>query len=182
MRARILALAVVAVLAWSTGPVSGHEGAGALALEQSSPVTGNQVRYVVRLTTVNDGHAAVNATITATLVAADGTPQTPVPLAAVDEDGRYGATITFPAPGAWAVRFTAVKPPAVLNQSVTITAPSTTMTVTTTTTAPPTTTSTATENGEAGVSGSNGPLIVGLLGVGAVLAGAGAWAARRRKA
>ena len=186
MRARrSLAAAVLVVWAWSAGLAAAHEGKGALTLEQSTPVTDNQVRYVVRLVSVNDGHGAVNATVTATLLAADGTAQTPVRLAAVDEDGRYGATVTFPAPGAWTVRFTAVKPPAVLNQAATITAPTTT-----TTTVPPTTTTTAPEGdrpvgetpaGEAGGSGGNGPLVVGLLAAGAAVAGAGRWARHRKR-
>lgn len=176
---RGLAAAVLWVLAWSAGPAAAHEGAGALALEQSTPVTDNQKRYVVRLTSVNDGHGAVNATVTATLVAADGAAQTPVPMPAVDEDGRYAATVTFPAPGTWTVRFTAVKPPAVLEEQAIITAPTTT-----TTTAPPTPTPTASPDGDggAGGSGGNGPLVVGLLAAGAAVAGAGSWAAKRRKA
>ena len=182
MRARsTLAAAVMAILAWSVWPAAAHEGAGRLALEQSTPATDNQVRYVVRLTSVNDGHGAVNVTVTATLVAADGKAQTPVPLMALDEDGRYGATITFPAPGTWTVRFTAVKPPAVLEQPATIAAPTTTTTVPppTTTTAPTTTTSPP--DGEAGGSGGKGPLVIGLLAAGAAVAGAGGWAAKRRK-
>lgn len=137
MRARrsLAAAVVVAAAAWAAWPAAAHEGAGGLTLEQSIPVSDNQVRYVVRLVSVNDGHGAVKATVTATPIAADGKAQTPVPLAEVDEDGRYGATVTFPAPGAWTIRFTAVKPPATLAQPVTIAAPTTT-----TTTAPPTTT------------------------------------------
>lgn len=177
MRTRILALAIAAMLAWSAGPVTAHEGAGDLAIEESSPVTDNQVRYVVRLISVNDGHGAVNATVTATAVAADGTAQTPVPLMAVDEDGRYAATITFPAPGTWTVRFTAVKPPAVLEQPATIAAPAST---TTTTTALPATTATAPPNDEDAGSGGNGPIVGALLAAGVLVIVVAVWAAKRR--
>lgn len=182
---RALAVAVLAALAWLPGPAAAHEGAGGLALEQATPVADNQIRYVVRLTSINDGHGAVNATVTATIVAAGGAAQTPVPLTAVDEDGRYAATLTFPGPGAWTVRFTAVKPPAVLEQAATIAPP------TTTSTAVPTTTTTSPGSGDdpgqelpGGGSGGSGkgPLVAGLLAAGAVAAGGGAWAAKRRKA
>ena len=184
---RSLAVAVLVAQAWAAGPAAAHSGAGGLALEQATPVAESQIRYVVRLTSVNDGHGAVKATVTATLVVAGGAAQTPVPLTAVDEDGRYAATLTFPAPGAWTVRFTAVKPPAVLEQAATIAPP------TTTSTAVPTTTTTTALPGsgddpgqelpDGGSGGSGkGPLVAGLLVAGAVAAGGGAWAAKRRKA
>lgn len=174
---RSIGAVVVALIACLAGPAAAHEGAGRLALEQSTVMSDSQVRYVVRLVSVSDGHGAPNATVTATLVAADGTRQTPVPLAAVDEDGRYGATITFPAPGSWTVRFTAVKPPAVLEQPTTIAAPVTTTTMTTTT-APPTTTA---PGGEDRGAAGNGPLVGAIVAAGAAAAGAGMWAAKRRK-
>lgn len=178
---RRFAAVVLALLAWSAGPAAAHEGKGALTLEESATTADDQVRYVVRLITVSDGHAAVNATVTATLVAADGTARTPVPLPALDEDGRYGTTITFPAPGSWTVRFTAVKPPATLAQPVTIAAPTTTTTAATTTTNTTAAVTTTSGTPDRDTDGSGAPVAAGIVAAGGVAVGAGVWAARRRR-
>lgn len=178
MRTRLLLLVVGALASAMAAPAVAHEGAGTLAVEQAEAAADGQVRYVVRLTWNNDGHAALDATVNATLIGADGTPQTPVPLPAADQDGRYAATVTFPAPGNWTVRFTAVKPQATLEQAATIAAPATTSTLapTTATTAAPDV-EPAPDSGSSSGGGSFLPAIV----VGAVLGGAAAWFFRRRR-
>lgn len=115
-------------------PAGAHEGEGEFFVEAREP-QGSGFRYVVRLTWTNDGHAALDSTVTATAIAADGTPQTPVTLAPLDQDGRYAALVPSPAGGPYTVRFTAVTPEA--TAEVTQRPPPTT--TTTTQPAPPTT-------------------------------------------
>jgi hypothetical protein len=82
----------------------------------------------VRLTWSNDGHAALDSTVTATPVRGDGTTATPVPLTPLDEDGRYEATVAFADPGSWTVRITAVSPIATLEVPTEVSAPIATVT------------------------------------------------------
>lgn len=189
MRPRLLVV-TLGVLASSlvSHAALAHEGAGTLAVEQAEAVAVGQIRYLVRLTWNNDGHVVLDATINATLIGADGTPQTPVPLPAADQDGRYAATVTFPAPGAWTVRFTAVRPVATLEQAATIEAPATTTTLAPSTTLAPTTTTPA-EDGTGGGgsttdSGSpgdgSGGLLAAVAGM-AVVTGVTALVVRRRR-
>jgi hypothetical protein len=70
--------AVAAVLALALGlggasPAGAHDGAGTLTVEAAHPVDPLSVHYIVVLTWDNDGHAAEDATVTATPVAPDGT-------------------------------------------------------------------------------------------------------------
>jgi hypothetical protein len=181
-------IAVAAVLAVGLAdPAAAHEGAGVLVVETREAVP-NGFRYVVRLTWTNDGHPAADATMTATPLAPDGTPGTPVPLTAVDGDGRYQASVALPGAGRWTVRFTAVTPTATVEvpEEVVVTTTSTSTTSTTTTAAP----SPADDPVEAAAPGDDdgGPgiavaVIVGLLVVVGVAAGVALWllrSARRR--
>jgi len=120
-------------------PAAAHDGEGAFTVDSAEPADGTAVHYVVRLTWTNDGHLALDATVTATAVAPDGTPSTPVPLTAVDQDGRYEATVEFPGAGDWTVRFTAVTPPSTLEQPQVVTVATTSTTAAPSTTAPSTT-------------------------------------------
>lgn len=92
-------------------PAGAHEGEGEFVVEARES-QGSGFRYVVRLTWTNDGHAALDSTVTATAIAANGTPQTPVTLNPLDQDGRYAALVPSPAGGPYTVRFTAVTPEA----------------------------------------------------------------------
>lgn len=125
------------------GVASAHEGEGVLVVESQGPADGLDMAYVVRLTWEDDGHAAFDATITATAIAADGTPQTPVPLEPVDQDGRYTATLTYPEAGTWTVRFTSVTPAATTELAEQVVEPPTTTASSTTSTTSGTTTTTA---------------------------------------
>lgn len=123
-RAVALVVATTGLVALGAAPVEGHEGRGVLVVENAEPDGGLSVRYTVRLTWENDAHPARDATVTAAAVADDGTPQTPVQLEPVDEDGRYTAVVAFPAVGVWTVRFTSVTPTAVTELVEQVGAPS----------------------------------------------------------
>jgi hypothetical protein len=122
----------------ASGPAGAHEGDAAFAVEVHP--AGQSIHYIVRVTWANDGHAALDATVTATAVAPDGTQLTPVPLSPADADGRYAGVVEFPAPGAWTVRITSINPTGTLEQpqEVAATAP---------TQAPDVTTGEATDGG-----------------------------------
>lgn len=132
-------IAAAVALVAPASPVAAHEGGGTLTVESSDTTDATSVRYVVRLIWNNDSHpaAAADTTMTAVPVGEDGTALTPVGLEPVDDDGRFAATIEFPTPGAWTVRFTAITPEATLEVPQQIDPPSTT-----TTTEAPSTTST----------------------------------------
>lgn len=142
----LLALVLVAAAI----PASAHEGEGEFAVEAREP-RGPGFRYVVRLTWTNDGHAALDSTVTATAIAADGTPQTPVTLEPLDQDGRYAAVVPSPAGGPYTVRFTAVTPEATaeLAQRPAPTTTTTTQPAPPTTDTPPAPSTTVAENDEA---------------------------------
>jgi hypothetical protein len=93
-------------------PASAHEGEGILTLESQQVAPDGSASYQVRLTWENDGHAAIDSTVTATPIAPDGTQGVPVIMDAVDQDGRYAGNLTFPDSGTWTIRFTAVTPAA----------------------------------------------------------------------
>ena len=135
-----LVLIAAAVLALGARPAAAHEGTGTLVLESREPLADGSVRYVVRLVWDDDGHPAVDATVTATGVAADDRTSTPVVFEPVDDDGRYAGTVQPAQANASSVRFTAITPAATLE--VEETAP-------TTTTAAPTATSTSAVGAEA---------------------------------
>ncbi len=133
---RILAGIAVTTAVWlvAAGPAAAHDGEGILAVETTAPSEGG-LTYVVRLTWANDGHPAIDSTVTATAINPDGVTQTPVPLTPIDEDGRYQVTLPYAAPeGTWTVRLTSIQPTATL-ELVDQTAPAVPSTTTPTTAA-----------------------------------------------
>jgi hypothetical protein len=106
-------------------PAGAHDGPAIVVIEQVHPA-GLQQHYIVRVTWEDDGHPAVDATVTATAIAADGTQLTPVPLAPADDDGRYAGAIEYPSAGAWTVRVSSIEPTGSVEQPQEITAPATT--------------------------------------------------------
>lgn len=145
-RRLIVAMTLLTALCvvFSPAPVAtAHEGEGIITIESSTSTTSGR-DYIVRLTWTNDGHPAVDATVTATAIATDGTPGTPVVLNAVDQDGRYGAEVPLPASGTWTVRITAVTPAALVEveEQVESTTGTTSDLSSTTTGSDPTTTTT----------------------------------------
>ena len=127
-----LSLLTAAVVVGIAPNVGAHEGEGILTVESRAPAGDRAVSYVVRLTWADDDHPALQSTVTATPIAPDGSPQTPVTLEPVDEDGRYQATVTYPAPGDWTVRFNSVTPTGSIEVTEAIRSDATTMTAPTT--------------------------------------------------
>jgi hypothetical protein len=158
-RPRLLALAVGLTLVTIAGgsPAAAHEGEGVLVVESATPTATGRA-YVVRLTWEDDGHAALDATITATPIDPAGAPGTPVPMAPVDEDGRYQAEVAMPVSGQWTVRFTSVTPESLVEvqESVAPVATTTTAPPAATTTAPPSTSATTITPGTATAPGDGG--------------------------
>lgn len=129
---RRLATLVVAALALVLGlgagaaaPAGAHDGDAIIAVEAAHPA-GTGVHYIVRVTWQNDGHAAADATVTATAVGSDGTQLTPVTLTSADSDGRYSGVVDFPAPGSWTVRITSIEPTGTVEQAQEVAPPPTT--------------------------------------------------------
>lgn len=149
---RILCVATVVaavLLLVPASPAAAHEGSGTITVEEADPATDTAVRYVVRLTWNNDGHpaAADATTITAVPAGGDGVALTPVTLEPVDDDGRFAATVEFPDPGAWTVRFTAISPEATLEVPQQIEPPATPSSAPTTTTSSEAPTTTSADSG-----------------------------------
>ena len=128
---RLTALAVAALAlvlglgAGAAAPAGAHDGVAIIAVEAAHPA-GTGVHYIVRVTWEDDGHAAVDATVTATAVGSDGTQLTPVTLAPADSDGRYSGVVDFPSPGSWTVRITSIDPTGTLEQAQEVAPPPTT--------------------------------------------------------
>lgn len=135
--AAALVVFCTALAALGTPAAYAHEGEGILKMESQGEAESATVPYAVRLTWANDGHPAVDATVTATPIDPSGSPQTPVPMQFEGQDGRYTGTVTFPTDGTWTVRFTSVIPGATMEilQEVAAPPPSTPTPSSTTTTA-----------------------------------------------
>jgi hypothetical protein len=129
------AVAAVLTLGIAAVPAGAHDGDAVITVEAVHPA-GQSIHYIVRVTWQNDGHAAVDATVTATGIAADGTQLTPVPLAPADADGRYSGAVEYPAAGAWTVRITAIDPTGTIEQPQDVVATATTQAPNVTTGAP----------------------------------------------
>jgi hypothetical protein len=103
----------------ATSPAAAHDGTAVITAE-SQTIKGTSVDYVVRAVWDNDGHAAADATATVVAESPSGDRVGPVPMEPTDDDGRYTATVDFPSPGDWNVRFTVVTPPGTLEITQTI--------------------------------------------------------------
>ena len=180
----------VSVSLLGAASAAAHEGEGVLTVEVQEPIPSG-ARLVVGLVWANDGHPAVDATVTATPVAPDGAPGTPVVLTEVDGGaGRYQGEVPLPAPGTWTVRVTAVSPAATVELSQVVAAPSGTEPSTTasTQTAPTTADRPATAEvdgeetaaGDDGGSGAAAAIAIAVLVVVVVAAVAGFSRSRRR--
>jgi len=155
-RAVTAAALLLTVMLLLVAPATAHDGEGVITVEKAETASANQMRFTVRLTWQDDGHAALGATLTATPLRSTNVAQTPVVLDPIDQDGRYSAVVGFTGAEPWTVRFTAISPSATVEQQISsvITTASATMTSqtaaiptglvttapgTTETTAPPTT-------------------------------------------
>jgi len=118
-------LALVGALALVAPSVAGaHGGEARLDLLEAEAVPGG-VELAVRVTYVNDGHGASDATVTAVVVDPDDpdAPGTPVSLPATGEEGVHGGLVSTPRPGTWTIRLTSVEPTASAEVSVDVPAP-----------------------------------------------------------
>lgn len=175
----LLAATVCALLLLGPTPARAHEGPGSIEVLAADPAEPLTLRYRVKVISVNDGHPAPEATVTATVVD-EASPQTPVPMAKVD-DGIYEATVSFPRDGQWTVRFASLRPTATLERVEAVAPPPTT-----TTTAPPTTVTAANADHatlarDAGDDGGNPLLWPGVIGVVVIAAAIGFAVSRPRR-
>ena len=180
----VAAMATVAAVVLLVSPtVAAHDGSATITAESTAPGGERSVEYVIRAVWNNDGHAAVDATATAIAESSTGERLGPVPMQAVDDDGRYTATLDFPSAGQWTVRFTVVTPPGTLELAQTIPAAPPTSTPAaaaadpTSAAEPPETTTTpdsaantasesaAAENGERPTSTASAALFFGIMAV-----------------
>lgn len=196
MKTRLRAVSgVLAIVLWTmlaAAPAQAHDEEADLVVTSAEPVDGTSVKYAVRLTFRNDGHGAGGATVTAVAEGAGGNVA-PVALAPAAEEGNYEGTVTFPAPGSWQVRFTAVSPQATVVQAQEVTAATTTTAGASTTELPTTGDADQPELGNDNVGSSDdesgsaaGPIaffavLLGVIAVG-VLAAISARRARRGRA
>lgn len=141
---RRLLLAVVVLVGMGVAvpvlPAAAHGETGFFALVEAEPIGTSDVHYVVTLRYEGDRDVVTDASVTLTASGPDGVGLGPMPMNGGPE-GRYEATVTFPGPGVWGVRIESVEPAAVLEQTQTVGAPTTTVT---STTVAPSTTSTPT--------------------------------------
>jgi hypothetical protein len=183
-------------IAIGLAPAAAAHGAEAALSVVSAEEQAGAVHYRVRVVYQNDGEPVPNVTPTAVVIAPDGTEAAPVTFAKADTAGEYEATVSFPAPGAWKVRFDVAEPEGTLtvDQAVaasTTVAPTTEAPTTeapTTTdapvaTAPAVTTASTTESdddGDDGESSGGGAVVVAALASGVVLMSAIVMSRRRR--
>jgi len=114
--ALVLATAVAALTLLAAGaPAGAHEGDAIIQLQAAHPA-GSSVHFIVMVTWENDGHPAVDATVTATALSVAGEQLTPVALAPEGGEGVYGGAVEFPRAGLWTVRFTSIDPDGTLEQ------------------------------------------------------------------
>lgn len=124
-RALLAAMLFVGLaLAWSAGPAAAHDGKGLITVENEA-IDGTTADITVRVTWSSDGHPALDATVTAVVVASDGSSGTPVALSPLDDDGRYRGTVELPGSGRWTVRFTSIDPTGTIEASMAAATPET---------------------------------------------------------
>jgi len=171
-------------------PAAAAHGAEAALSVVSAEEQAGAVHYRVRVVYQNDGEPVPNVTPTAVAIAPDGAEAAPVTFAKADTAGEYEATVSFPAPGAWKVRFDVAEPEGSLTVDQAVAA-STTVAPTTgaptteapTTTGAPTTeapTTTAASDDDDGESSGGAAVVVAALASGVVLMSAIVMSRRRR--
>lgn len=128
MRTPLTVAALLLTALWLAGApsVAAHDETGVIEVvaTRAGPLTES---YEVDVTYLNDGHGAVDATVTVTVVAEGpgGALVGPVAMAAKDPEGRYTASLVFPVEGDWAVRFSSLSPLATAEVQETLGVPGT---------------------------------------------------------
>jgi hypothetical protein len=162
--AAALALLVV-VLVLTARPATAHDEAGVLTVVDARPAGENVVAFEVVLTYSGDREPVEGATITVSAERTDVPPVGPIEMTPGDEPGRYRASVAFPSPGTWIVRFSSATPFVTLERTQEVGAGATTGTLEVTTST--TTTSVAGDNADAEDDDDG----LGAAGVAAVAAG-----------
>ncbi len=183
-------------IAIGLAPAAAAHGAEAALSVVSAEEQAGAIHYRVRVVYQNDGEPVPNVTLIAVAIAPDGVETVPVTFAKSDVAGEYEATVSFPAPGAWKVRFDVAEPEGTLTVDQAVAA-STTVAPTTeapTSEAPPTTnapvatapavttasTTESDDDGDDGESSGGGAVVVAALASGVVLMSAIVMSRRRR--
>jgi len=177
-------------------PAAAAHGAEAALSVVSAEEQAGAVHYRVRVVYQNDGEPVPNVTLIAVAIAPDGVETVPVTFAKSDVAGEYEATVSFPAPGAWKVRFDVAEPEGTLTVDQAVAAPTTVAPTTEapTSEAPPTTnapvatapavttasTTESDDDGGDGESSGGGAVVVAALASGVVLMSAIVMSRRRR--
>ncbi|MPY94009.1 MAG: hypothetical protein GEV08_13375 [Acidimicrobiia bacterium] len=109
---------------WLVSPLraGAHDETGTItvAATAAGPLT---MAYDVDVTYLNDGHGAVDATATVVAQGPAGQEVGPIALEPGTPPGRYRATVVFPAPGEWLVRFSSLSPLASVERVESLRAP-----------------------------------------------------------
>jgi hypothetical protein len=148
MTVRQLAIAVAVVVATVVATVvagaaraEAHDDVGVIAVVAADPGGPLSRTYEVDVTFANDGHGATDATVTVVAERA-GRTVGPTAMDAVGQPGRYRATVAFPEPGSWMLRFSSLTPLATTERAEELADPGTanpsgSLPQSTSTTAPP---------------------------------------------
>jgi hypothetical protein len=172
--AAALALLVVALVA---RPAVAHDEAGRITVASAQPAGVNVVDFEVVLTYSGDREPVEGATITVSAERTDVLPVGPFEMTPGDEPGRYRATVAFPSPGKWSVRFSSVTPFVTLEWTQEVGAGATTVLLEATTSSTPTSVSTTGADGGLGAAG-----VAAIAAALLVVLGATVWLMRRGRA
>ncbi len=105
------------------GPAWAHSPTGDMTVTKAQQVGPDRVEVQVGITYTNDSDLATEATVTATLTGPGGATVGPVPLPLVGPNSSlYGAGITVPTAGDWAVQVTSTEPAASATGTVSVAA------------------------------------------------------------
>ena len=137
----VVVTTVVATVVAGAARAEAHDDVGVIAVVAADPGGPLSRTYEVDVTYANDGHGATDATVTVVAERA-GRTVGPTAMDAVGQPGRYRATVAFPEPGSWMLRFSSLTPLATTERAEELAAPGTanpsgTLPQSTSTTAPP---------------------------------------------
>jgi hypothetical protein len=187
-----LLLAAFAAAFLFARPAAAHDGKPVITVDQAHP-TPTSTHYIVKMVYEDDGDPIVDASLTATPIAPDGSEGALVTMAS-SGDGTYQGEVPMAEPGTWKVRFTTVDPngsmehtQVVAGETTTTAEPASTTTsvaeTTTPTTAEPETDTeeTASTDDSDDDSSSAMPLVAGGVVLLAAIGGGAAYAMSRNK-
>lgn len=142
--AAILAVigAAAGLLVAMAAPAGAHSDAGTMTITTAEQIDPTTVRVEAGIVFANDGHLALDASVSATLTGPAGATVGPTPLAKQPGNtSLYRADIAVPGPGSWAVAVSSTDPTSQATATVEVAAQPSTTTGPSTTSTPPTTAS-----------------------------------------